>query len=63
MFSDLESDFINPIELCSKLNAFVLPEYIAHAVISALFLLQFEVLVTLFNGGLVAYHYYLYPHL
>lgn len=60
MFSDLESDFINPIELCQKLNAFVLPEYAAHAVISALFLLQLELFITLFNAGLVAYHYFLY---
>ena len=59
MFSDLESDFINPIELCQKLNVFVFPEFGAHAIISLLFLLQLEVLVTLCNGGLIAYHYFL----
>ncbi|CAO3648176.1 unnamed protein product [Mucor hiemalis] len=26
MFSDLECDYINPIDLCNKLNQFVLPE-------------------------------------
>jgi hypothetical protein len=25
MFSDLECDYINPIDLCNRLNTFVLP--------------------------------------
>lgn len=59
MFSDLESDFINPIELCQKLNVFVMPEYVAHAAISLLFLLKLEFIITLFNAGLIAYHYFM----
>ncbi|KAK0486156.1 cornichon protein-domain-containing protein, partial [Armillaria novae-zelandiae] len=37
MFSDLECDYINPIDLCNKLNQFVLPENIAHALFDPAF--------------------------
>jgi protein cornichon len=39
MFSDLECDYINPIDLCSKLNHFVLPDMILHGLITLLLLL------------------------
>ncbi|CED83666.1 ER vesicle integral membrane protein involved in establishing cell polarity, signaling and protein degradation [Phaffia rhodozyma] len=56
MFSDLECDYINPIDLCNKLNAFVLPEMIAHAGLTTLFLLSGQWLAFLFNAPLVAYN-------
>ncbi|PWN19109.1 cornichon, partial [Microstroma glucosiphilum] len=56
MFSDLECDYINPIDLCNKLNQFTLPEYIAHAVLTTLFLLTGQWVAFLLNTQLVAYN-------
>jgi len=56
MFSDLECDFINPIDLCSRLNIFVLPNYIAHAVLTILFLLTGKWWTFLFNLPLLCYN-------
>ncbi|KAI8926753.1 cornichon [Entophlyctis helioformis] len=58
MFSDLESDYINPIDLCNKLNQFVLPEHIAHAVLCALFLLTGSWVALIINLPLLAWHGY-----
>jgi formate-dependent nitrite reductase membrane component NrfD len=40
MFSDLECDYVNPIDLCNRLNTFVSPEMAAHAALTILFLLS-----------------------
>jgi len=40
MYSDLECDYINPIDLCNKLNNFILPEAVVHALLSFLFLIN-----------------------
>ncbi|PFH52101.1 hypothetical protein AMATHDRAFT_57431 [Amanita thiersii Skay4041] len=56
MFSDLESDYINPIDLCNKLNQFVLPEYGAHAFLCLCFLLTGQWTALLFNCPLLAYN-------
>ncbi|TFK44866.1 cornichon [Crucibulum laeve] len=56
MFSDLESDYINPIDLCNKLNQFVLPEYAAHAFLALLFLLSGQWTALLFNIPLIAFN-------
>jgi len=56
MFSDLECDYINPIDLCNKLNQFVLPENIAHAFLALLFLLSGQWIAFLFNAPLLAYN-------
>ncbi|KZO96137.1 cornichon [Calocera viscosa TUFC12733] len=56
MFSDLECDYINPIDLCNKLNQFVLPEMIAHCVLTMLFLLCGQWFTFLLNVPLVAYN-------
>eukprot|EP01135_Chromosphaera_perkinsii_P001300 Nk52_evm27s164 gene=Nk52_evmTU27s164 len=56
MFSDLECDYINPIELCNKLNHFVIPEYSLHAVLTALFLLNMQLFPFIVNAPLVAWH-------
>lgn len=56
MFSDLESDYINPIDLCNKLNQFVLPEYGAHAFLALLFLLWGQWTAFLWNLPLLVYN-------
>ncbi|EIN06721.1 ER to Golgi transport-like protein [Punctularia strigosozonata HHB-11173 SS5] len=56
MFSDLECDYINPIDLCNKLNAFVLPENMAHAFLTLLFLLSGQWTALLLNLPLVAFN-------
>jgi len=56
MFSDLECDYINPIDLCNKLNQFVLPEMIAHTAFTMLFLLCGQWFTFLLNVPLVAYN-------
>jgi len=56
MFSDLECDYINPIDLCSQLNRFVLPEYGAHAFLASCFLLSGQWTALTLNLPLVAYN-------
>ena len=56
MFSDLECDFINPIDLCNKLNNFVMPEVGVHLALTVIFLLSFQVWAFLMNVPLVAYN-------
>ncbi|KAL9712007.1 Protein cornichon 3 [Leucoagaricus gongylophorus] len=56
MYSDLESDYINPIDLCNKINQFILPEHAAHAFLTVLFLLSMEWMALLINLPLVAWN-------
>lgn len=56
MFSDLECDYINPIDLCNKLNQFVLPENAAHGFLTLLFLLSGQWTALLLNAPLVAWN-------
>ncbi|KAF4621308.1 hypothetical protein D9613_000825 [Agrocybe pediades] len=56
MFSDLECDYINPIDLCNKLNQFVLPENAAHAFLTLLFLISGQWVAFLLNLPLVAFN-------
>ncbi|KAH8926488.1 cornichon [Atractiella rhizophila] len=56
MFSDLEVDYINPIDLCNKLNQFVLPEMAAHAFLTLLYLFSFQFTALTINLPLVAYN-------
>ncbi|PWN33527.1 putative ERV14 [Meira miltonrushii] len=56
MFSDLECDYINPIDLCNKLNQFTLPEMAAHAVLTVFFLLSGQWLAFILNAPLVAFN-------
>lgn len=56
MFSDLECDYMNPIDLCNKLNTFIIPEMMAHAFLTALFLMSFQVTAFLLNIPLLAYN-------
>ncbi|KAG8985937.1 hypothetical protein FRB94_004804 [Tulasnella sp. JGI-2019a] len=56
MFSDLECDYINPIDLCNKLNQFVLPEMAFHAFLTTLFLLSGQWTALVLNAPLVAFN-------
>ncbi|KAG7193225.1 COPII-coated vesicle protein [Scheffersomyces spartinae] len=56
MYSDLESDYINPIELCSKLNPWYLPEAGIHAFLTVMFLLNGCWFTFLMNLPLLAYN-------
>ncbi|KAM6502498.1 ER-derived vesicles protein ERV14 [Amanita muscaria] len=56
MFSDLECDYINPIDLCNKLNQLVLPEYAAHATLTLFFLLSGQWVALLINLPLLAFN-------
>ncbi|KAI8374654.1 cornichon [Radiomyces spectabilis] len=56
MFSDLECDYINPIDLCNKLNQFVLPEMGVHAFLFFMFLVNGSWMAVLLNLPLVVYN-------
>ncbi|ODV59175.1 cornichon family protein, partial [Ascoidea rubescens DSM 1968] len=56
MFSDLECDYINPIELCNKINPYVLPEATLHLVLTALMLLNGHWFTFALNLPLTAYN-------
>lgn len=55
-YSDLECDYINPIELCNKLNKFIIPKAAVHGVLSILFLLHGYWFVFLLNLPLLAFN-------
>ncbi|KAK5781223.1 cornichon family protein PWA37_002159 [Arxiozyma heterogenica] len=56
LYADLEADYINPIELCSKVNQLVVPEAALHAILSLLFLLNGYWFVFLLNLPILAYN-------
>ncbi|SCV72477.1 BQ2448_4014 [Microbotryum intermedium] len=56
MFSDLECDYLNPIDLCNKLNQFVLPEMILHALMTVTFLFTFQIIAFVLNAPLLAFN-------
>ena len=55
-FSDLECDYINPIELCNKLNKFIIPKASVHGFRTFLFLINGYWFVFLLNLPLLAYN-------
>lgn len=56
LYADLEADYINPIELCSKVNKLITPEALLHGVISLMFLLSGYWFVFLINLPLFAFN-------
>ncbi|KAM9936529.1 hypothetical protein OXX80_003945 [Metschnikowia pulcherrima] len=56
MYSDLESDYTNPIELGHKLNPWFIPEAALHAFFTLLLLISGFWLVSLLNLPLIAYN-------
>eukprot|EP01116_Phalansterium_solitarium_P007464 TRINITY_DN20151_c0_g1_i1.p1 TRINITY_DN20151_c0_g1~~TRINITY_DN20151_c0_g1_i1.p1 ORF type:complete len:137 (-),score=4.76 TRINITY_DN20151_c0_g1_i1:103-513(-) len=58
LYSDLESDHTNPIDMCKQVNAYSMPEMIGHAVFTVLFLLTGNYYLFLLNLPLLAWHAY-----
>jgi len=56
MYSDLECDYINPIDLCNRLNTYIIPEAAVHAFLTALFLLNGYWLAFILNLALLAWN-------
>lgn len=56
MYSDLECDYINPIELCNKLNPWFIPEAGVHGFLTMLFLVNGYWFVFLLNLPLFAFN-------
>ncbi|KAJ1980319.1 hypothetical protein H4R35_001172 [Dimargaris xerosporica] len=56
LLTDLEADYINPIELCNSLNQWVLPEAITHSALFAIFILNGLWLPSLINLPLLAWN-------
>lgn len=55
-YSDLECDYVNPIELCNKLNKLIFPKAVVHAGLSFLLLLHGYWFVFLLNLPLIAFN-------
>jgi len=52
----LPSDYINPIDLCNRLNTYIIPEAGIHAFLTFLFLINGYWIALLLNLPLVAYN-------
>jgi hypothetical protein len=52
----LASDYINPIDLCNRLNTYIIPEAAVHAVLTALFLVNGYWIAIILNLPLVAWN-------
>lgn len=56
LYADLESDYINPIELCSKVNKLIVPEALVQAFLTILFLLTGHWITFAVNIPVFAYN-------
>jgi hypothetical protein len=56
MYSDLECDYINPIDLCNRLNSYIIPEAAVHGFLTALFLINGYWLALILNLPLAAFN-------
>ncbi|PGH32731.1 hypothetical protein GX50_04444 [[Emmonsia] crescens] len=56
MYSDLECDYINPIDLCNRLNAYIVPEAAVHAFLTILFVVNGYWLAIVLNLPLLAFN-------
>lgn len=56
--SDLECDYLNAQQCCSKLNKWVIPETIAHGVITVLLLITFHWILFIINLPMIAWQIY-----
>ncbi|KFY73357.1 hypothetical protein V499_06557 [Pseudogymnoascus sp. VKM F-103] len=56
MYSDLECDYINPIDLCNRLNTYIIPEAAVHGFLTFLFLINGYWVALILNLPLVAYN-------
>ncbi|EPX70823.1 cornichon family protein [Schizosaccharomyces octosporus yFS286] len=60
MYSDLKDDFINPIDLSRKLNYYVIPEMMLHAISSVLLLFSGAWVCFIFNLPMMLWNVQLY---
>uniref|UniRef100_A0A8C0AZ08 Cornichon family AMPA receptor auxiliary protein 4 n=1 Tax=Buteo japonicus TaxID=224669 RepID=A0A8C0AZ08_9AVES len=58
--SDLECDYINARSCCSKLNKWVVPEVIGHAVVTVLMLISLHWFIFLLNLPVATWNIYRY---
>ncbi|KAG5360115.1 ER-derived vesicles protein [Yarrowia sp. B02] len=56
MYSDLEADFINPIDLCNKLNVYIRPEAALQLFTSLLLLINFKWFSFLINLPMILFN-------
>jgi hypothetical protein len=56
MYSDLECDYINPIDLCNRLNTYIIPEAAVHGFLTLLFLINGYWVPLLLNIPLLAWN-------
>lgn len=56
-FTDLEADYINPVDATDRINRFLLPEYVGQAVMTLLFLVTLNFIPAIANGALLAWHF------
>lgn len=56
LYADLEADYINPIELCSRVNKLILPESLVHGFLTFLFLITGNIWTLLLNLPLFAFN-------
>ncbi|KAG7040171.1 ER-derived vesicles protein erv14 [Colletotrichum scovillei] len=56
MYSDLECDYINPIDLCNRLNTYIIPEAAVHGFLTFMFLINGYWVPLILNLPLVAYN-------
>uniref|UniRef100_A0A7S1SUI6 Cornichon family protein n=1 Tax=Tetraselmis chuii TaxID=63592 RepID=A0A7S1SUI6_9CHLO len=54
--SDLENDFINPHDSCTRVNRLVVPELVAQAVLTGLLLVSGKWFVAIFQIAVLAFH-------
>lgn len=52
----LNSDYINPIDLCNRLNTYIVPEAAVHAFLTILFLINGYWIALILNLPLLAYN-------
>ncbi|KAM6568495.1 hypothetical protein CsatB_016480 [Cannabis sativa] len=55
ILSDLEADYLNPFESSSRINFLIVPEFIVHGVLCAIFLLTWHWLLFLITLPLACY--------
>ncbi|KAI4735494.1 cornichon [Aureobasidium sp. EXF-12298] len=56
MYSDLECDYINPIDLCNRLNTYIVPEAAVHAFLTILFLINGYWIALILNLPMLAWN-------
>lgn len=52
----IHSDYINPIDLCNRLNTYIIPEAAVHAFLTALFLINGYWIALILNLPLLAFN-------